>query len=116
MGMLTMRSNATIDFTSAAAGSALVFQSFNFISGTAINIKNWTGTGGGSGLDQLLFATNPNLTANDLRFVQFTNDSGANFATGGMMIDYNGYYELVPVPEPGTWAAASLALLAPGAA
>ena len=63
----------------------------------------------------MLFAANPSLTTNDLRFVQFTNDAGTNFATGGMIIDYNGYYELVPlaaVPEPATWIGGGLALFA----
>jgi autotransporter-associated beta strand protein len=114
MGALTLRANATIDFTSANGGSELVFQSFDFISGTVANIIHWTGTAGGDGSDRLLFATNPNLTTTDLQSVQFTNDAGANFATGGMIIDYNGYYELVPVavPEPATWAAAVMTLLA----
>lgn len=114
IGALTLRANATIDFTSANGGSVLVFQTFNFISGTIANIAHWTGSAGGDGLDRLLFATNPNLTTNDLRFVQFTNDAGLNFATGGMIIGYNGYYELVPltaVPEPATWIGGGLALL-----
>jgi fibronectin-binding autotransporter adhesin len=112
IGILTLRANATIDFTSANGGSELVCQSLDFISGTVINITHWTGNAGTDGLDRLLFATNPNLTTNDLRFVQFTNDNGANFATGAMIIGYNGYYELVAVPEPATWIGASLALLA----
>jgi autotransporter-associated beta strand protein len=112
IGMLTLRANSTIDFTSAAGGSALVCQTLNFVSGQIVNIAHWTGNPGSNGLDHLLFATNPNLTTNDLRFVQFTNDAGANFATGGMIIDYNGYYELVPVPEPATWIGGGLALVA----
>lgn len=112
IGALTLRANATIDFTSANGGSELVFQTFNFISGTVANITHWTGTAGADGSDRLLFATNPNLTTNDLRFIQFTDDLGANFVTGGMIIPYNGYYELVPVPEPSTWAAGVMGLLA----
>jgi hypothetical protein len=112
IGMLTLRANSTIDFTSAAGGSALVCQTLNFVSGQVVNIAHWTGNPGSNGLDHLLFATNPNLTANDLRSVQFTNDAGSNFATGGMIIDYNGYYELVPVPEPATWVAGALTLVA----
>lgn len=111
IGALSLRSKATIDFTSANGGSELVFQSLSFVSGTVANILHWTGTAGADGSDRLLFATNPNLTTNDLRFVQFTNDAGANFTTGGMIIDYNGYYELVPVPEPSTWAAAATAFI-----
>jgi fibronectin-binding autotransporter adhesin len=114
MSALTLRANATIDFSSANGGSELVFQTFNFIYGTVSNVIRWTGTAGADGSDRLLFAANPNLTANDPRFVQFTNDAGINFATGGMTIDSNGYYELAPAPEPGTWAAASMVLLAVG--
>jgi hypothetical protein len=112
IGILTLRVNSTIDFTSAVGGSALVCQTLNFISGQVVNIAHWTGNAGSSGLDNLLFATNPNLTTNDLRSVQFTNDAGANFATGGMIIDNNGYYELVPIPEPATWVGGALALVA----
>ena len=115
VGILTLRANSTIDFTSAAGGSELVCQSLDFISGTVVNIAHWTGNAGSDGADRLLFATYPSLTTNDLRFVQFTNDAGVSFATGGMLIDYNGYWELVPitaVPEPATWIASALALLA----
>lgn len=114
MGALTLRANATIDFTGANGGSELVFQAFNFISGTVANIIARTGNVGADGSDRLLFATDPNLTSNDLRLVQFTNDAGANFATGGMIIDSNAYYELAPlapVPEPATWTAAAMTLL-----
>jgi autotransporter-associated beta strand protein len=115
IGILTLRGNSTIDFTSANGGSELVCQSLDFISGTIVNIAHWTGSAGSDGLDRLLFLANPNLTTNDLRFVQFTNDAGLNFTTGGMIIGYNGYYELVPitaVPEPATWIGGALALLA----
>lgn len=117
IGALSLRANTTIDFTAANGGSALVFQSLSFVSGTVANITHWTGPAGANGLDHLLFAINPNLTANDLRLVQFTNDAGTNFATGGLIVDYNGYYELVPitaVPEPATWVGATLALLSVG--
>ena len=112
IGSLTLQAKGTIDFTSANGGSELVFQTLNFVSGTVANILDWTGTAGGDGLDRLLFATNPNLTTNDLRFVQFTNDAGINFAIGGMIIPFNGYYEMVPVPEPATWAGAVVSLIA----
>jgi autotransporter-associated beta strand protein len=115
LGALSLRANTTIDFTSAIGGSELVCQSLSFISGIAVNILHWTGTAGSDGQDRLLFATNPNLTTNDLRFVQFTNDAGLNFETGAMIVSYNGYYELVPmavaVPEPGGWAAAAFTVV-----
>jgi autotransporter-associated beta strand protein len=98
---LTMNANSVIDFTSASSGSVLVFQNFSLASGTAITIDHWTGSAGSNGVDKLLFASNPGYTLTDLANVQFTDDTGTNFATGAQLIDFNGYFELVPVPVPG---------------
>ena len=112
MGALTLRANATIDLTGADGRSESVFQTSNFISGTVANIIQWTGTAGADGSDRLLFATNPSLTTKDRPPVQFANYADTNFAIGEMMTDDSGYYELAQAPEPATWAAAAMTLLA----
>jgi len=111
---LTMNTNSVIDFTNANGGSILVFQNFSLASGTAITIDHWTGSANTNGLDKLLFVTNPGYSLTDLANVQFTDDAGGNFALGAQLIDFNGYSELVPVPEPSTWIGAALALVAIG--
>jgi autotransporter-associated beta strand protein len=123
MGALTLSStssgsHATFDFLTGANGSSLVFSSLSGGSGAFVDIKNWTGTAGSdnsaAGNDRLLFATNPSLSNAQLANFQFYNDSGIAFAVGATIIVYGNEFELVPVPEPSTWAAAVLALGAIG--
>ena len=54
--------------------------------------------------DRLLFRTAPSFSKAQLANVQFTDDTGADpFGSGAALVPYNGYLELVPVPEPSTW-------------
>ena len=53
-------------------------------------------TEGASTNDRLLFQADPGFTAADLANFQFSNDSGVNYPSGAVLINYNGYYELVP--------------------
>ena len=94
---------ATIDFANTATGSTLVFSGLTAgSSGAFARVLNWTGTPGADGgsptNDRLLFQTNPGLTPAQLANFQFSNDSGVNYPSGAVLIDYNGYYELVPSP------------------
>jgi hypothetical protein len=125
MGALTLQStssgsHAIIDFVTGntANGSSLVFSSLVGGNGGFLDIKNWTGTAGSdnsaTGNDRLLFATNPGLTNAQLANIAFFDDSNTAFAVGGTLIAYGNEFELVPVPEPGTWVAAALALGAIG--
>jgi hypothetical protein len=54
------------------------------------------------------------LTTAQLANWTFFNDSGVAYANGAMIIPYGNMFEMVPVPEPGTYAAGMLALLAVG--
>jgi autotransporter-associated beta strand protein len=127
MGALTLTStssvsHATFDFLAGANGSSLVFggspASLVGGNGAFVDIKFWTGTAGSdnslTGNDRLLFAINPSLTNAQLANYQFFNDAGTAFAIGGTIIAYGNEFELVPVPEPSTWVAAALALIAIG--
>lgn len=111
----TTTSRATIDFGSTANGSALVFTSLAAIGkGAYVSIIGLSGTanvdGGALTNDRLLFVNDPGFTLTDLANWQFSNDTGTNFALGGREISYNGYYEIVPVPEPATWLGGALLL------
>ena len=81
-----------------------------------MDILNWTGNAGfdngSANNDRFLFASNPNLTNAQLANFAFFNDSNTPYAIGATIFEYGGTYELVPVPEPSTWAAAALALAA----
>lgn len=120
LGALTLASTssgsrAIIDFTTTATGSALVFSSLAATSkGAFVTILGFTGAmnadSGAGGNDRLLFTSDPQFSLADLANWQFSNDAGANFAVGGRQIAYNGYYEIVPVPEPATWLGGVLLL------
>ena len=107
---------ATLDFGRGTNGSALVFSSLTAGSKlTYVNLLDWTGVAGsdnGSARnDRLLFATDPGFSAAQLAQVQFYNDNGTAFAIGALEISYDGYTEIVPVPEPATWLAGTLTVL-----
>ena len=97
----TSSAHATIDFANTATGSTLVFSSLPAASrGAFVRVLNWTGTpgvdGGSPTNDRLLFQADPGFTAADLANFQFSNDKGDNYLSGAVLINYNGYYELVP--------------------
>ena len=122
LGALTLSATtstvrATIDFGVTGTGSALVFSSLAASGkGAFVTILDFTGAArtdtGLATNDRLLFTTDPGFTTADLANWQFTNDNNVAFATGGLEIPYNGYFEIVPVPEPATWAGGSLTVLA----
>jgi hypothetical protein len=103
----------TLNFGSAGAGSSLVFDSLTSLSGGSfVNILNWSGMAGGDngapGNNRFLFVTNPGNT------IDLSNFNFVGFGNGGLVIPYGNIFEIVPVPEPGTWAAGMLTLLAVG--
>jgi hypothetical protein len=63
---------------------------------------------GAAGNDRLLFRTAPGFSEMQLANVQFEGDNGVSYGQGATMISYNGYLELVPVPEPSTWLLSGL--------
>jgi autotransporter-associated beta strand protein len=108
LGALTLNSSSTLDFGASGVGT-MVFSSFSRVAGT-LNILNYTtladaGTqtsGTDTVDDRLIF--NQDQTAN-LAFFSFNGMSAYEIALGG------GFFELTPIPEPGTWVAGSLAII-----
>ena len=102
----TSGTRVIFDFANTATGSTLVFSSLTAgSSGAFVSVLNWTGTpgsdGGSPSNDRLLFQTNPGFTAAELANFQFSNDSGVDYVSGAVLINHNGYYELVPTaPQP----------------
>lgn len=114
LGSTASSSRAIIDFASTG-GSALVFSSLATSGkGAFVSVINFTGAqridSGASANDRLLFTSDPGFTVANLANWQFSNDAGTNYATGGLEIPYNGYFEIVPVPEPATWVGGAMLL------
>jgi hypothetical protein len=106
-----------IDF--ATPGSALAFSSLVGAAGQYVDIFNWTGNlgfdDGNANNDRLLSASDPGLSQTDLANFNFYSDGGSTlFGAGGTEFVYGNMFEIVAVPEPGTWFAAALALGAIG--
>jgi len=122
MGALTLAatspaSHIVINF--AAPGSALAFSSLVGAAGQYVDIFNWTGNigydDGNANNDRLLSASDPGLSQTDLANFNFYSDGGSTLITaGGTEFGYGDMFEIVAVPEPGTWFAAVLALAAIG--
>ena len=115
VGAVTLRSNGIIGCTAVNGGSELVFESSSFVTRAVANLTDWTGPSGADGTDRLFIATDTNVSANNLRFLQSKNDPAANFASDATIVAGDSAYEIVPlapVPEPATWTAAAMTLLA----
>jgi autotransporter-associated beta strand protein len=108
LGALTLNANSTLDFGTPGLGT-LVFASFT-PNGNVLNILNWTsaasGPAGVSGTD-----------GTDDRLVFQGDQSGnlADFSFGGISAMEialgDGFFEITPIPEPGTWATGGLVLV-----
>jgi MYXO-CTERM domain-containing protein len=110
MGALTLLSNSVIDLANGASLLAFANSSSETWTGT-LSIHNWTGTAGvGDGTDQLYFGSDATgLTATQLGQILFFSDDGTNLLGSGLILSDG---EVVPVPEPSTWAAGALAFAA----
>ena len=116
IGALTLNSSSIIDLLST---SLVHFLASNLQTWSGVlSIWNWSGTPvNGGGAEAILFGTNTSgLTAAQLDQISFYSGSGTGFlGTGAWATIGDGeVVPLVPVPEPSTWAAGALALLAIG--
>lgn len=113
VGALTLSSAAGVVSTIDFSGSASILQFSGFAqttNGSILNITNWGGNLAGNGAEQLLFSGSA---------ASFTSTFGQNEIQFGGISGYNildsgAFFEIVPVPEPSTWVAGILTLLAIG--
>lgn len=110
VGALTLQANSVINL---GTGSSILHfadsSGATWTSSIKLSITNWSGNTSGSGTDQVLFGTSTaGLSSSQIAEIQFVNPDGFAAGTYGAMILSSG--EIVPVPEPATWAAAVLAL------
>jgi fibronectin-binding autotransporter adhesin len=110
IGALTLQSSSIINMGSGTSIVAFADSSTKTWTGT-LSIYNWSGDkDNGGGTDQLYFGTDTSgLTAAQLAEVQFYSGNGTGAFTTGAILLANG--ELVPVPEPSTYAAAAMAFV-----
>lgn len=115
VGALTLQGGSVIDFGTGANGSTFSATSGSINGAGTISILNWTGTtfvdNAASTNDRLLFQSDPGYSSSQLSQFQFYDDSGNAIGIGAMELAFNGWYEIVPVPEPGTWVAGILTLV-----
>ena len=110
MGALTLTLTNTIDLGTGNSIISFADSSGQTWTGATLRIVNWTGTVGlGDGTDQVYFGTTSGgLNQGQLDQISFYSDAaGLNFLGTGMILPDG---EVVPVPEPATWAGAALAL------
>ena len=106
VGALTLTAPGShIDFGTGTVGT-LSFSSFTS-NGNILTIDNWTGTAatvGTPSTDRLIFDVAPSTS--DLANFSFT-----GYGPGAFSVDLgNGFFEVVPVPEPSTWIGAGLSV------
>lgn len=112
LGALTLAATGSkLDFGTGSVGT-LVFDGFTS-AGFTLTVDHWSGVprteGSETVHDRLVFAHS--LNAADLNHVTF---SGFG-VTGALQIPLaDGYFEVVPVPEPATWLAGFLSVAATG--
>jgi autotransporter-associated beta strand protein len=114
VGALTLQGGATIDFAAGANGSTLSAASGIVSSTGTISILNWSGNlyadNGSATNDRLLYQADPGFSAEQLAQFQFYDDTGSALGAGATAISFNGWTEIVPIPEPTTWVSGALSL------
>ena len=109
VGALTLTATSTIDFAVGVTTSVIQFAGVGtHTASTILQIINWDGSLGGGGSEELLFAgTTTDFTS---KFTQ--TEVSFNNVLGYDAIQFSGFYEITPVPEPSTWVGAALAMSA----
>ena len=121
IGALTLSTNSALDL---GHGSVAILLQGLALNSYFLDIYNWTGTtlwDGGNGNDTDKFYVGPDLSDEALARISFYSDDygtdsflGTGFDLGLRQTSWDsglsGYY-IIPVPEPETWAAASLLVL-----
>ena len=106
VGELTLTRDSIIDL--GQGESVLKFSdssSSGWAAGEVVEVRNWSGSAGGGGVDQLYFGNSPEgLTGDQLGQIQFFDPFGENSGRFPARILPSG--EIVPAPEPSTILAA----------
>ena len=113
IGALTLSANSVIDL---GTGSVVAIFADLFMGSYTLAVHNWTGTtlwngGTGNNTDHIYF--NRALGSGELDRISFYSDFGSSFVGTGFQLWFcSGFqYQVIPVPEPETWATGLLLLL-----
>lgn len=94
--------NATIDFGDSDNVDLIVNASpVQLNDGSTVTLANWSGSLSGGGDDQWIFSGSPSEFSSVFDQSEIIFDG---FGSGYSLIDFGGTYEVVAVPEPGTYA------------
>jgi hypothetical protein len=115
-GSLTLNQNSIIDL---GTGSVVVHFANLFMSTYTLSIYNWTGTtlwGGGDGNNTDQFYIDRSLTGTELNNISFYSgiDNSSFLGTAYQLSGGSFNNQVIPVPEPETYATALLLLLGIG--
>jgi len=111
IGTLTLSANSILDMGNYNIGAEFADLAMGLYN--TLRIYNWSGTtlwGGGTGADQdRIYFRNRNLTESELGRISFYSDFGSSFLGTGFDLGLSN--QIIPVPEPETWATAILLML-----
>ncbi len=117
VGTLTLQANSILDFGSGS-GNTLTFSSIS-LGSAFLDVYNWSGSvyrtpipdTGDPAQDRFLFSgASTGLSPAQFTQIRFFSDAGQTFLGTAGQIQFGSRLELVPIPEPGSWAAGSLLL------
>jgi len=95
LGALSLTANSTLNLDRDSTSATLTFSTANDLNGSILTINGWSGSANSAGTDDHIFLT-ANPSSGVLADIDFT-----GYAPGATRLS-NG--EIVPVPEPITWA------------
>jgi len=108
IGALTLSANSTIDM----GGGNIALEFSNMVAGltntTRLNIYNYTLYS-----DHIYFTSNTNLSSS-LQYISFYSDFGTTFIGNSFISSVTPPWQVQPVPEPETWATATILLAGAG--
>ncbi|MFY9238813.1 MAG: autotransporter-associated beta strand repeat-containing protein, partial [Roseovarius sp.] len=115
IGALTLSADSIIDLGTGSVSASFADLAMGLYN---LSIYNWTGTtlwegGDGNNTDKIYF--NTSLSSSELQRISFYSDFGSSFVGTGFQFGAGLYQnEVIPVPEPETWATAALLLIGGG--
>jgi autotransporter-associated beta strand protein len=111
IGTLTLSANSIIDMGNYNIGADFADLVMGLTNQYTLKIYNWSGAtrwGGGTGADQDRISFGGGLSDSELGRISFYSDFGSGFLGTGFEL---GNSQVIPVPEPETWATGILLVL-----
>jgi autotransporter-associated beta strand protein len=118
-GSLTLNQDSIIDLGTDPAGVVLRFSEIVNLATYSLSIYNWTGTTLWGGTDRNntdQFYVTADITSNLGQISFYSGIDNSSFLGTGYQLSGSGFYnnQVIPVPEPGTWATGILLIFGSG--